>query len=234
MGGLNSGSEPRSGRLTDDQLHRLSVAQVRRCVGARAFAERIRALNPAPVGMTIRVTDENTYTLRIVRDEGLGSLKYGIAEAFSEESPQQLVSLVETTPHYGGSRYWFRCPRPSCGRRCSVLYRERQSNSRAFACRKCIRFRYRTQVLGDADLIANRIEKLLVRCEPRSDGTVGRRKGMHHRTFRELSRRLESQTAQWKATSPLWRHFDRGWFNRNVKQRQRDECAAEGYKQPPG
>ena len=145
----------------------------------------------------------------VVRDEGSSTVEYGLAEALADESPRQFVPLVGTDPHFGGTRYWFRCPRPRCGRRCSVLYREQRSNARAFACRRCIRFRYRTQVLGDADLIATRIEKLLIRCELQPDGTVGRRKGMHQRTFHMLAERLECQTAQCKATSPLSRHVDR-------------------------
>jgi hypothetical protein len=209
VGGLNSGSRRRSGKLRDDQLHRLRFEEVRHALGARAFADRIKALQPHRAGLSVRVSDDDAYAFRVVRDEGANTIAYGLAEALSEVSPQQFVPLVPTDPHFGGTRYWFRCPRPSCGRRCSVLYREQRSNARAFACRQCIRFRYRTQVLGEADLIATRIEKLLIRCELQPDGTVRRRKGMHHRTFRMLSARLDSQAARWKATSPLSRHVDR-------------------------
>jgi hypothetical protein len=39
------------------------------------------------------------------------------------------VSLTETTPQYGGQRFWFRCPQ--CGRRARIMY------SPDFNCRRC-------------------------------------------------------------------------------------------------
>lgn len=184
---------------------------MRRAFGVRSFAERIKALRPDPAGLTVRMVDDDTYESCIVRDDGCSTIHYGIAEAVSDASPRQFVGLVETEPHFGGRRYWFRCPRGSCQRKCSVLYRERHSNARAFVCRRCIRFRYKTQVLGEADLIVTRIEKLLARMDLQPEGTVRRRKGMHQRTFRSLAVRLDYQTAQWKATSPLARHCDRSF-----------------------
>ena len=39
------------------------------------------------------------------------------------EDVPDCVVLLETTPcHYGGNRYWFRCPAKECGRRVAVLY----------------------------------------------------------------------------------------------------------------
>jgi len=184
---------------------------VRRAFGVRSFADRIKALEPHRAGLSVRVVDDDAYAFCIVRDDGCSTIPYGIAEAVSDASPRQFVRLVETEPRFGGRRYWFRCPRGACQRKCSVLYRERHSNARAFACRRCIRFRYKTQVLGDADLIVTRIEKLLTRIELQPDGTVRRRKGMHRRTFRRLAVRLDYQTAQWRATSPISRHVDRSF-----------------------
>lgn len=209
MGGLNSGSRHRSGRPTDGELHRLSVSEVRLAIGVRAFAQRIRELEPHPAGITVRVKDEDTYALGVVRDEGPSTIAYGLAESLAAESPRQFVALVQTRPAFGGTRYWFRCPRVSCGRRCAVLYRERQSNARAFVCRSCIRFRYATQVLGDSDLILHRAGKLLVQCHLQSDGSIRRRKGMHRRTFTRLAAMLDDHAIAWKTTSPIARHFER-------------------------
>lgn len=46
-----------------------------------------------------------------------------------------LVRWTTTNPHFGGVRYWWRCPR--CGRRCATLY-----GGRYFLCRMCQRLAY--------------------------------------------------------------------------------------------
>lgn len=157
----------------------------------------------------MRAVDDDEYAFRIVRDEGPSTIRYGLAESLSEMSPAQFVTLTKTEPHFGGTRYWFQCPRGSCNRRCSVLYREPHSNARALACRRCIRFRYKTQVLGETELIVSRIEKLLGQVAFQPDGKVCRPKGMHRRTFRGITSRLNVQTARYKKESPLVRQVER-------------------------
>jgi hypothetical protein len=51
---------------------------------------------------------------------------------------KQLVTLSETHPTYGGSRWWFDCPR--CFRRVRDLHLPR--NSESFACRHCLGLSY--------------------------------------------------------------------------------------------
>lgn len=46
-----------------------------------------------------------------------------------------LVRWVTTRPHFGGVRYWWRCP--ACNRRCATLY-----GGRYFLCRTCHRLAY--------------------------------------------------------------------------------------------
>jgi hypothetical protein len=56
-----------------------------------------------------------------------------------------LVRWEITTPHYGGQRYWWRCP--SCGRRCAYLY-----GGKLFACRTCHNLTYASaQEAGNRD-----------------------------------------------------------------------------------
>lgn len=43
------------------------------------------------------------------------------------------VAMEATPCHYGGQRWWFRCPVAGCGRRCAVLYKR----GRYFSCRRC-------------------------------------------------------------------------------------------------
>jgi hypothetical protein len=57
------------------------------------------------------------------------------------ELRRQTIPLERTRCHLGGSRAWFRCPSPGCGKRVAVLH---HSGSR-FACRRCHGLVYRTQ-----------------------------------------------------------------------------------------
>lgn len=55
-----------------------------------------------------------------------------------------VVGLDNTPCHYGGKRWWFRCP--ECGRRCRVLYIP--PNEGVFSCRKCHNLTYESQQEG--------------------------------------------------------------------------------------
>jgi hypothetical protein len=52
------------------------------------------------------------------------------------------VKLTTTQPNYGGTRYWFVCPRVGCGRRVAKLY---VTDSGICACRLCLRLVYECQ-----------------------------------------------------------------------------------------
>jgi hypothetical protein len=51
---------------------------------------------------------------------------------------EQEISLLHTTPNYGGVRWWFLCPK--CSRRVSNLYRP--SGAYCFLCRHCYDLTY--------------------------------------------------------------------------------------------
>lgn len=59
-----------------------------------------------------------------------------------QESASQCTFIrIETTPcHYGGQRWWFRCPGDDCGRRVRLLYGDWD-----FRCRQCQQLNYRSQ-----------------------------------------------------------------------------------------
>jgi hypothetical protein len=94
------------------------------------------------------------------------------------------VPVVWTRCQFGGNRPWFRCPRPTCGRRAAVLY-----DNHGLACRRCHGLIYpsqresvTTRALRKADRIRERLG-----WEPWEFSATGRRpKGMHLRTFRRL------------------------------------------------
>jgi hypothetical protein len=59
-----------------------------------------------------------------------------------DEAPvRQTVELVQTIPHFGGFRKWFRCP--ACGSRAPRLFLPPTASE--FRCKRCHRLRYRSQ-----------------------------------------------------------------------------------------
>lgn len=72
-----------------------------------------------------------------------------------DERIEELVSWDVTTPHYGGQRRWWLCPR--CGRRCAVLY-----GGPRFWCRSCHGLTYKTAQGGGKliDSIDNQLSRL--------------------------------------------------------------------------
>jgi hypothetical protein len=76
--------------------------------------------------------------------------------------------LYTTTPHYGGVRYWFRCPR--CWRRARVLYAYPQRGRERFWCRQCQCLRYYVHNEAPAYRWARRARKCFKRAGSH-DGT---------------------------------------------------------------
>lgn len=113
------------------------------------------------------------------------------------------VQLDSSTPHYGGFRYWFICPRANCSRKCRVLYRPRSCNARAFACRQCHRMVYRTQRMAKTSRLLRKIEKSTARLISQ-DGWLYRPRGMHWRTYHLLCDESD------RLNEELWNRMFRG------------------------
>ncbi len=92
------------------------------------------------------------------------------------------IHLSTTAPHYGGSRYWFRCP--SCSKRVSVLY-----CAGTYVCRGCIGAPYGSQLQQPIDRLFTRADAIRQRLGWQSGiiyGNQGRPKGMHFSTYYSL------------------------------------------------
>jgi hypothetical protein len=93
----------------------------------------------ASIGYSVRPSEDGTLTLKLIYQVTLA----GRSEKESVELPVQL----EPTPmHFGGSRWWGRCPlakdgRP-CRRRIAKLYLP--PGGRYFGCRHCYRLTYKS------------------------------------------------------------------------------------------
>lgn len=97
------------------------------------------------------------------------------------------VQLTTTAPHYGGSRYWFRCP--SCSNRVSVLY-----CAGTYVCRHCLSVPYGSQLQTKTDRIYSKLNAL----RDRLGWSVGIINGigskpryMHHSTYERLINEYE-------------------------------------------
>ena len=157
----SAGRSVRHRKLRVDQVHPLDLADLR----------RDGLLDPAKAGhvwiskISLGFALVPTYALYAVaatpNDRWL-VLSYPKPETLGERATQ-VVELIATACHFGGRRWWFRCPAARnnvpCRRRCRILYRPLEGIG--FACRECWsltyrcrqRHRHRYEVLAKALLL---------------------------------------------------------------------------------
>ena len=125
---------------------------------------------------------------RIIPGEGV-RLTYTVGKT---EDFDYLVRVATTSCNYGGVRYWWLCPK--CERRCRVLY-----GGRLFVCWKCSGAYYETQ---QSKSLAIRIRAELHRIRRRlgfnGDVVPPKPKGMHWRTYAQLTKRFTHLLEAWE------------------------------------
>ena len=195
MGGFGSGSVPRSGRLmTKDML----TLDIRGLTQLDLFPELDRPLYSVsvPIELEIVALENGKYDARAwvgtATGYGLGVRPNEVARDHWLADTSMFIQITETRPHLGGCRFWFRCPRSTCQRRCLVLYREDHTNARAFACRGCNRLAYPTQRMGTVGRLEARAEKEVRRIIQTLDGELLRPKWMRRRTFERIARKVNA------------------------------------------
>ena len=206
MGGFGSGSLRRSFSITSEELLSLSVQEMSRAgwFGNLGGVE-------GPVEIEIAAVRPSEYQGRLWRGTRTG---YG-HETRPESVPRAnwlsdtslFVALTATRPQLGGVRYWLICPRTACRRRCGILFREPNTNARAFACRQCYRVRYRTQRMGKADLIAARVDRLVSRLDVGENGSLLKPRWMRRATYDRIEAEATRLIERWKAADPTYRHI---------------------------
>lgn len=188
MGGYNSGSVRRSARPLHSEL---------RAIDVRSFRSALTDRTMPPTALLLFSTEEGD---RFSLDD---------LEAATAMAPHHELSLVvpltTSVPRFGGLRYWFVCPTTSCRRRCSALYREIDTNIRAFRCRTCVRLRYDSQTLGEADAILHRLLGVVSRLTILPTGTIARPRYMRAVTFKRLKARHDALIVEYQRASPLHR-----------------------------
>jgi hypothetical protein len=68
-------------------------------------------------------------------------------------------------------------------------------------------FRYETQLLGKADAVARRIDRLVSRVAVEPDGALRRPKGMHRKTFQRIVTDARRTIGFWKSIDPTYRYL---------------------------
>lgn len=177
MGGRGSGRRWHSG--AKDTMNDYRTLDVRRWqreglrVPERAFGWNWLRNDETVASIQVR-TEADRIILSYRHRSGGGEWK-------SEEYP---VRLDWTPCTYGGQRAWFICPARGCGKRAAILY-----GGGIFACRHGYRLAYPSQREAAHDRAARRADKIRARLgwdQGILNGSGGKPKGMHRRTFRRL------------------------------------------------
>lgn len=166
MGGFGSGRHRAWRKRTVESCHAIDTAKLRRSGLLAAGTDRVGTLSWGRGG----ARSEVGYALTVGPAEGTLRLMYTVgADARKYDYP---VRLVTTGCHFGGVRWWFRCPlaggRAGCHRRVRTLHLA----GRCFGCRDCDRLTYTTTRESDRRVYA------LLRCGlPDTDDLAGRTVG---------------------------------------------------------
>lgn len=122
-------------------------------------------------------------------DNAVMELRFNVTRRSTGERKDyvQHVPLTYTQPHFGGRRWWMRCP--ITGERVAKLYVPDEGD--LFASRKAWRIGYRSQRVTDRDAIFERLFRIQRRlgCSEGWEQPIRRPKGMHRRTYRRLEQR---------------------------------------------
>ncbi len=92
------------------------------------------------------------------------------------------ITVTATSCNYGGSRYWWQCPK--CGRRVGVLY-----FNQSYQCRHCIGANYSIQLQQPIDRLFKRVAVIRERLgwpQGIANGKGERPRYMHHKTYQKL------------------------------------------------
>jgi hypothetical protein len=186
MGGIGSGRKFESSLPVSRNFIRCDIAEFRK-IGVFKSVHSIA--QPPLMEVELNGDYESPLRVRLCVGTCTGYGGEGAGRAVPRErwvsETSMFVRIVASTPHYGGWRYSFLCPRGKCQRSCRVLYRPRHGNARAFACRQCHRIAYQTQRMGKTSRLIRRIDRIVDQLG--IDGEwLAKPKGMHWRVYHRI------------------------------------------------
>lgn len=102
------------------------------------------------------------------------------------ESITYAIPWEKQSCHFGGFRYFFRCPGRSCKRRTRMLY----GRCGVFLCRKCHNLGYYSQRQVKSFRLSTKKRKLEEKLEASGGNIYQKPKGMRWKAFNELNERI--------------------------------------------
>ena len=160
--------------MKTDQLQSLDVRQLQR-EGALEVGKH--------TVWTWRLAGVETLSIRLFAQGHQVLLRQEARVLGSDQTIEYPVWVEETPCHFGGTRAWFRCPSPRCGRRVAILYK-----GQFFACRHCLQLAYVSQSERREERLGRKADKIRERLG--WDGDLRRRpRGMRRRTYDRLRTR---------------------------------------------
>lgn len=183
MGGFGSGR--RFGcKMTTDQVKRIDIRYMRQqgLLKPGTQGELSWTCRGAPRGSIHYAC--SAYDLQ---------LTYQYKEGDEWQPQEQRIAFEKTPCHFGGVRYWFRCP--NCSKRVGLMY----GRGATFLCRHCCQLGYASQQEGYTDNVLSQKHKLGERIFDRYEGGrgYGKKKGMHWKTYRRLHSKYEVLEQAW-------------------------------------
>ena len=112
----------------------------------------------------------------------ISSVSHQLSKAGAFIVNGEQITVTATSCNYGGSRYWWQCPK--CGRRVGVLY-----FNQSYQCRHCIGANYSIQLQQPIDRLFKRVAVIRERLDwPQgiANGKGERPRYMHHKTYQKL------------------------------------------------
>ncbi len=146
MGGTGSGRWTyHNKKRTVEECWAMGISEVARVVDLRGFRPTSGTLPPTVSSKSGRMGPIRCTPRADKNGEPLLTVVYGTVDRWGlERRVEENIPLQTTQPNFGGTRWWFGCPRTingrKCGRRAGKLYRA--PGTRNFACRRCLDLTY--------------------------------------------------------------------------------------------
>jgi hypothetical protein len=146
---------------------------------------------------------EEVASIRVSTEVNRVTLTYRHRNGGGDWKDKSYPVWLDWTPcNYGGQRAWFRCPASGCGRRVAILY-----SGSIFACRHCHQLAYQSQREQAHDRTTRRADKIRERLCWESgilNGNGQKPKGMHWRTFEQLTIKHDALLIETTAVMAKW------------------------------
>lgn len=159
------------------------------CIDLRMLL-KLKAVIP---GETVPKTITFKHGLKFDCRSELSGKIWGSLNLTSPTGRFQIIEIISTRPHYGGYRYWLRCP--TTGKKYAKLYYDGSTGE--FMSREALNLAYRSQCLDPISRLAEKAKKgrLQLGGEPNLFAPFPEKpKYMRHRTYFQIRQKaLSSQ-----------------------------------------